>query len=713
MGPVLSMRVKAMAVTATVVASSVAIVFAADAPSAGAEGKSQAYWEQFLEDEQLQNDIASRIVMTDFDPTDAAHPSAVAFSTTLETGQCNAQQRRVAAPSMTEYPLYVFDLTGEDTVKRPIFWTGSQECNTVVDLDMTPDGRTIVAQSTRISENEIDGCPGLYYNRTQIISWTRSAVGEEFGQPHLVSVADDQPEECSPEVENPMGGPEHLLGVGGDSGSSSPSISADGAVVAFTSTADNFGVGPTAASTAQALFVAGPDGDDLSMVTPASFDGVASDAEISGDGNSIVFTAVGSGLDPAVTAADGNQVFLATRDSGALTGWRYDLISGKRSDPEDAGTYGPLDGNSTAPRISEDGTRVVFTTSASDIEDGVITDDGDTDYWLVAREVSDLNAHPVRVILNPDDGTHGYPTSNGLGEPELSADGQRVAITADNDGKSRFRMFDVAMALRDDISPAPPGLRSQAAIKGAGRVIAGSAYRPLGLGGRGDKSLAALGGMPPFDRYRGSGAALYLGGGGEIGPDISKGLHGDPVDTANGAFIHHETDFTAAYAAAFMAVPRSYSSVGDQGGLFGAGWASPLDTSLDVTDELGTDVVLRLPSGRGVIYTESGGSWSTTMGYRSQLAARSGGGWEVTDPNGDVWTFDEDGLLTAWSSAAGSVEIGARSAEGVPETITADNGDVLALSDTTSVLSNGSTVNDPDGLVDRITAPHGIVVDYS
>ena len=714
-------RSNAVLVACALVVSAVAAILAADVAPAAAEEKSQSPWQQFLQDGRLPNLINSRLAMTSFDPSDESHPSAVAFSTLQAT--CEAVQRRtVSDPEETRFPLHVFDLKDEGTLRQPDYWNGGAGCYTALTLDMTPDGRTVVAQATVETMGSVDGCTSANYNKPQIVTWTRSAVGQDFGAPQLVSKSTTQPTACYADYDPPaaasLGAPESLIGQGGDKGSSWPSISEDGTVVAFTSTADDLGAAPTATD-AQALFVADPTGAGLAMVTPAGFDGVASQAQISGDGKAIVFVADGAGLIDGVTEADGPQVVLASRSSVESTEWTFDLVSGVRADPEDEESYGPLDGPSSAPQISEDGSRVVFTTSASYIEDGVDTDDPNTDYWLVAREVTDLADHPLRVVVDPRDGSVGYPTTDGLGAPEMSADGLRVAVVARHDGDARFRLFDVTKALRDDVDEDPltsepvAGDRTDATLTGARRTLEGGSDRPLGLGGVGDQNLAALGGFDgPFPQYQGSGPALYLGGGGQIGPDISKGLHGDPVDTANGAFLQQESDLTAAAAPMFMGVQRSYSSIGEQGGVFGPGWASPLDVSLDVSDEMGSWVALVLPSGRRVVYTASGGTWSTTMGYRSALATKSGGGWELTDPNGDVWTFDEDGLLTGWDSAGGSVDIGARSAEGVPATVTADNGDVLTFTDNKKVNSAGATVTGADGRVDRVTAPHGVVVDY-
>lgn len=444
------------------------------------DGKSRPIFRQFLW-ENLESNVTSEIAMTDFDPTDEEKPSSAAFATTRALG-CSVKQRTSLLPAPEPFPLYVFDLVGEGQLKRPKYWQGGAGCFEPLSLDMSTDGKTVVAQvATDFSTGRVTGtCPtenpwdGTNYATTQIVTWTRSEVGEDFGEPVLVTKASVQPPGCTgaaPDASETE--PALLIGAGGDSPSYSPSISADGSLVAFTSGADNLGVGPIDTVATRALFVAAADGTSIEMVTPAGFEGVVSDPHISGDGQTVAFSAHGDGMATGVTAADNEQVFVAKR-SGST--WAApELVSEKDGDP--------LDGSSRSPQIDNDGDRVVFRTGATDIEDDVTTSGTATTQWLAARNVSNLALNPVKVLLDPNDDGAGYPSDGGLGDPTMSADGQRLAVVAKNGDLARFRLYNLTKALGEGANGEED--RTDALVRNGSRSLLGFYDMPLGLGGNG------------------------------------------------------------------------------------------------------------------------------------------------------------------------------------------------------------------------------------
>jgi len=699
-------RVGATLLASVVTGVSLVLAVAAEPPKAEAEPSLRSI-QQFLADYPLDGVVYSRIATANPEgPGPMFDRPTIAFTSSTHCVAPNAQAKRTAdLPSLENVtaPLYVYDLDGDGVPQVPDYWP-AVGCDS--EIDLSSDGRTIVANISVPYSFEFDltapdpfcgpvlGDP-THMHLSQVISWTRTGRGEEFGPPVLLS---KEPPSTTCPVEMgtpPSSGPAELIGLGGDGFSTSPSITDDGELAAFLSSATS--MNPDLEPGATGLFVANTDGTGGPvLVTPNDFDGMVRSAQISGDGLAIVFSAVDGNLE-GMDVTDGEQVYVIRREDPEDP-WDPDditLVSEKGSVP--------LDGTNADPRISADGTRVSFTSTASSIETGVGADSLTTK-WVVVRDLG--SAGPVRVLLNPEDSSKGYPSA-ALGQPELSADGRRLSVVAERDGRARFRFFDV-----DDAVSGDAGDRAEAVVKGATRSLEGSTKRPLGLVElHGDDYIVAMGGDGPLPRYEGSGPAVYLMTGDGIGPEISRGLHGDPVDTANGAYLLDESDLPATKLAKFMSVSRSYSSAGELNGVFGPGWATPFDTRLDLGDELGS-VTLELPSGRAVTYTESGGGWSTASGSRSRLEAQTGGGWKVKDPNGEVWSFDPDGLLTSWSSPEGTVTIGARSAEGVPATLSADNGDVLTLTDDKRVDAESETVAGADGRVDRITTSTGTIVDY-
>ena len=157
------------------------------------------------------------------------------------------------------------------------------------------------------------------------------------------------------------------------------------------------------------------------------------------------------------------------------------------------------------------------------------------------------------------------------------------------------------------------------------------------------------------------------------GLPVTSGLVNDPVNAANGNFVHADRDLATPGFGAVLDVVRAYNSLASlqavrPGGSFGPGWTSMLDVALDVsTAEAG---VVRLTFTDGAIVTfradattEDGArSWGpngrrslTLTEHSSENASdvRLGVAWTVTRDHGRRrFHFDADGLLVGGSELA-------------------------------------------------------------
>ena len=151
-----------------------------------------------------------------------------------------------------------------------------------------------------------------------------------------------------------------------------------------------------------------------------------------------------------------------------------------------------------------------------------------------------------------------------------------------------------------------------------------------------------------------------------IGLPITSGLVNDPVNAANGNFVHTDRDLAALGFGAVLDVVRTYNSIGAASGVatlghFGPGWTSMLDVSLDTSDvEAG---IMRLTFTDGAIVTFHSSphgpndSWlpNTRRGLRLTRAASAEANavWVVTRDHGRrAFHFDADGALVGGAELA-------------------------------------------------------------
>ncbi|GAP97340.1 Calx-beta domain-containing protein [Leptolyngbya sp. NIES-2104] len=210
-----------------------------------------------------------------------------------------------------------------------------------------------------------------------------------------------------------------LVSQGANAPSLNPVISADGLVVAFTSTASNLVAGDT--NGLQDVFVWNSANNSIVQISRG--DGVSEQPVISQDGRYVAFISAASNL----VAGDTNgrrDVFVWDRNTSALT-----LVS--RS------TNGTLsDGDSSELSISSNGRKIAFTSTASNLIDNAADADGDEDVF-----VRDLDTNTtIHVSVNQSGGYSTVPqTGPNAGfnarafSPVISGNGEFVVFTSDFD----------------------------------------------------------------------------------------------------------------------------------------------------------------------------------------------------------------------------------------------------------------------------------------
>lgn len=300
-------------------------------------------------------------------------------------------------------------------------------------------------------------------------------------------------------ISGALGGPPLVPNQASDS----PKLSADGRYVAFSSSATNLVAGDgngvrdvfrRDTQTGETLLVSRADGSDGAPGTSASGDG-GDRLAISADGR---FVAFGSEADNLIAGDDDSvanvyvrdvsegRTYLASRNdadvaaTGGDSGWdvdisrdgryvvfatdatnmpgtaageqivRRDIVAEATTLVSDTPGGAAGDGNSSGPRISDDGTRVAFATGAVNLgADG--TNPMDVDDRVVVR---DLAANTL-VIASRLDGVAGEPQTSFTAR--ISADGSKAGWSSGHG--DRFYVRDLATGKTVEASIGPDGGR--------------------------------------------------------------------------------------------------------------------------------------------------------------------------------------------------------------------------------------------------------------
>ena len=176
-----------------------------------------------------------------------------------------------------------------------------------------------------------------------------------------------------------------------------------------------------------------------------------------------------------------------------------------------------------------------------------------------------------------------------------------------------------------------------------------------------------------------------------------SGCAAEPVNTLTGAYTTHVADLQLPGIGVPLRWGRSYTSADATVGRLGPGWTDSYAASLAVQPN--GDVLLHGDEGQEVYYTKQpDGSFVGASGVRSSLSP-TGGGYELIRHDQVVYSFDQNGLLTAEKDRNNQGLSFAYDGQGQLQTITDSVGRQIA-------------VTYANGLVSRVTLPDGRFVEY-
>jgi RHS repeat-associated protein len=516
-----------------------------------------------------------------------------------------------------------------------------------------------------------------WYYDPQVLRWSRPSRSSEFGPPELVSMDVAATQACIASGVELIDGWMGVRGALGPSGS--PSLSADGSTVVFVSQATNLG----ADQDVPTLMFRDGQGAVGRVTAPAWTDAVR-EAQVSGNGLHVVFVAQADG--------DDAQVYVVSRASVGA-GWGAPVMV---STVVGGGPSDPVDGNRNVS-ISFDGGRVAWTSDELDFEAGVTAWETGARVLVVWDRALGL-AHIARSRLNVD---KAYPLAS-EGHPELSIDGERLAITTGpltENADHRLVLFNV-----DKVMAGGEWFRQTSVAASRPLYPDGIVGGDIGLAGGAGAYMVALASDPPVERYADDPPALYLVGGMGFGAGISRAWHGDPVDVAAGAFAHSDTDVVGR---GDLRVERSYNSlVEEHRTLFGQGWSTVYDARLDI-DELEQSVRVFTPEGRSLVYweTDTAGQYTTGAGSGAVLSGHPNG-FRWTERSGRALVFDLAGRLVGIEQP------------GRPDVTITYSGDetsserLVEFDDTATAWLRFVDDTGGDGRVDRLESSDGVQVTY-
>ena len=257
-------------------------------------------------------------------------------------------------------------------------------------------------------------------------------------------------------------------GTQAKSGSYSPSVSANGSTVVYTSYAPNLVTGDT--NGYPDVFVFDAASRETARVSVAS-DGTQSNhfsysPSVSADGSAVVYRSYATNLVTGDTNGV-DDVFLFDVGSGVT----------RRISVASDGTQ--ANGGSYAPSVSGDGSMVVYESHASNLVAGDTNGADDVFVFDVASGVT-------RRVSVASDGTQANADSD---SPSVSADGSRVVyrsdasnlVTGDTNGHRDMFVFDTASGETTLVSVASDGTQADAdswapSVSGDGSLIAYTSY---------------------------------------------------------------------------------------------------------------------------------------------------------------------------------------------------------------------------------------------
>ncbi|WP_208028310.1 TolB family protein [Rhabdothermincola sediminis] len=276
-------------------------------------------------------------------------------------------------------------------------------------------------------------------------------------------------------------------GVPGDGPSDNPSISADGRLVAFESTANNLG-GDSPFNTS-GIYVRDRLLGSTTLVSVntagVSANGDAQNAAISGDGRFVVFDSDSTNLDPRDVGVN-NDVFVRDRQLG-----RTELVSVTTDDTVPGG-------DSYLPAISANGRFITYTSDADDI----VPDDNNESLDVFVRDRVFASTERASLLANggETDGDSEDPFYDD--GPRISADGRYIAFESYSSKLRGGTTGDDTATYIRDLGLAPEGASRFTSLdpvrildSRAGSKV-GPYSSPWGAGTTRDVQVTGVGGVP-------------------------------------------------------------------------------------------------------------------------------------------------------------------------------------------------------------------------
>ncbi len=133
-------------------------------------------------------------------------------------------------------------------------------------------------------------------------------------------------------------------------------------------------------------------------------------------------------------------------------------------------------------------------------------------------------------------------------------------------------------------------------------------------------------------------------------PGATQATQADPVDSATGNDYTSVTDLSLSGVGVPFTWTRSYNSLDTTSGPLGEGWTAPYYSSLTV--ESNGDVNVRATDGQQDYFTDSSGTYTPPAGVNATLTL-SGSTYTLTDPQGEISTYNSSGQLTGMTNQRG------------------------------------------------------------
>ena len=175
------------------------------------------------------------------------------------------------------------------------------------------------------------------------------------------------------------------------------------------------------------------------------------------------------------------------------------------------------------------------------------------------------------------------------------------------------------------------------------------------------------------------------------GPCTDVGCVGEGVDTATGSLQLEIEDLLLPPGLFGMELVRNYRSDAEHPGWFGRGWSTVYETTIT---EDGDNVTISAPAGLAPLWApEAPAGWDVAG---SPAVARVDGGYSLTWPTGELWTFGAAGLESVTSPYGATVTV-------------ARTSDTITLSSSQGVVLTATLADDR---VESIETNDGRQVDY-